>query len=114
MIPGCGRICGGAAWSPTLYQRPICVGQICFECGFILRLFSIPPDKRFGLTVTVKGREEVVEMMEARGGVGAKYRLNKPKTEELGSQYLGGPLIHLRSIPICLRVSEWLAVNFYP
>jgi hypothetical protein len=57
--------------------------QICFESGFILRLFSNPPEKRFDLTDSVKGRDGVEKAMRAPGGVVAKYRLNKPKTEEL-------------------------------
>jgi len=35
--------------------------QISFECGYILRLFSNPPEKRFEITDTVQGqgKEEV-------------------------------------------------------
>ena len=60
--------------------------QICFQCGFILRLFSNPPEKRFNLTDTPIGREEVEKMMMAPGGVASKYRLKKPQIEELRSQ----------------------------
>ena len=86
--------------------------QICFECGFILRLFSNPPEKRFDLTDTSKGREEVEKLMMALGGAAVRYRLKQAQIEELRSQYLNGLLVHLRSVPIGLRVSEWLTANY--
>jgi hypothetical protein len=86
--------------------------QICFECGYILRLFDNPPDKRFDITDTIKGREEVDKMIEAPGGLASKYRLGKPQIEQMRSQFLSGLIVHLRSIPVGLRVSEWLSANY--
>jgi hypothetical protein len=86
--------------------------QICFECAYILRLFSNPPEKRFDLIDTAKGREEVEKLMTAPGGVAIKYRLRKAQIEEMRSQFLNGLLVHLRSVPIGMRVSEWLATNY--
>jgi hypothetical protein len=86
--------------------------QICFECGYILRLFSNPPESRFDLAESSKGREEVEELITAPGGIAATYQLQKLKIEDLRSQFLGGLLIHLRSVPVGLRVSEYLATNF--
>jgi hypothetical protein len=86
--------------------------QICFECTFILRLFSNPPEKRFDLTDTTKGRDEVEKMMRSPGAIASKYQLKKAQIEELRSQFLSGLLMHLRSVPIGLRVSKWLATNY--
>jgi hypothetical protein len=86
--------------------------QICFECAFILRLFSNPPEKRFDITETAKGREEVEKMMTTPSGVAAKYRLKKAQIDELRTQFLGGLIIHLRSVPVGLRISEWLSTNY--
>lgn len=86
--------------------------QICFECTFILRLFSNPPEQRFDLVDTTKGREEVEKMLTGSGGIAGKYRLDKAQTEKLRAQFLNGLIIHLRSIPVGLRVSEWLSVKF--
>jgi hypothetical protein len=86
--------------------------QICFECGYILRHFSNPPEKRFDLAESLKGREEVEGMIESPGGIATTYQFQKSQIEELRSQFLGGLLIHLRSVPIGLRVSEYLAADF--
>jgi len=86
--------------------------QICFECTYILRLFSNPPEKRFDLIDTAKGREEVEKLLTVPGGIATKYRLRKAQIQELRSQFLSGLLVHLRSVPIGLRVSEWLATHY--
>ena len=86
--------------------------RICFECGFILRLFSTPPEKRFDLGDSVKGQEEVEQAMTSPGGVAVKYRMSKPQVAELQGQFLGGLITHLRSIPVGLRVSQWLETNY--
>jgi hypothetical protein len=86
--------------------------QICFECTYILRLFANPPEKRFDLTDTTKGRDEVEKMITAPGGIAAKFRLQKAQIEQMRSQFLNGLLIHLRSIPVGLRVSEWLSAKY--
>ena len=86
--------------------------QICFECTYILRLFSNPPEKRFDIASTEQARKEVEEMMNAPDGVGAKYGLKKSQIGELRDQFLNGLITHLRSIPVGLRASEWLATNY--
>jgi hypothetical protein len=86
--------------------------QICFECAYILRLFSNPPEKRFDMTVTVRGREEINKMITSPSSAATKFRLRKAQIEELGSQFLSGLLVHLRSVPVGIRVSEWLADNY--
>ncbi|MGD0002851.1 MAG: hypothetical protein ABSE06_01335 [Anaerolineaceae bacterium] len=86
--------------------------QICFECGYILRLFSNPPEKRFDIADTLKGREEVENMMTVPGGVAVRYQLQKSQIEEMRSQFLDGLIVHLRSVPVGLRVSEYLEANF--
>ena len=86
--------------------------QICFECGYILRLFDNPPEKRFDITDTAKGREEVEKMILSPGGLASKYRLGKAQIEQMRSQFLNGLIVHLRSIPVGLRVSEWLSAHY--
>jgi hypothetical protein len=86
--------------------------QICFECGYILRLFDNPPEKRFDITDTSKGREQVEKMITAPGGLASKYRLGKTQIEQMQAQFLNGVIVHLRSIPVGLRVSEWLSAAY--
>src|SRR5512139_1282117 len=68
--------------------------QICFECGYILRLFDNPPDKRFDVTDTVEGREEIEKMITAPVGLAFKYRLEKAQIERMRSQFLDGLIVH--------------------
>jgi hypothetical protein len=86
--------------------------QICFQCGFILRLFSNPPEKRFDLADTAAGKDDVERFITAPAGIGTKLRLKMAQVEELRAQFLNGLLVHLRSVPIGLRVSAWLAANY--
>jgi hypothetical protein len=86
--------------------------RICFECVYILRLFSNPPDRRFDLAETTKGQEDVEQTIMSPGGIASQYRLRKSQVQELRAQFLSGLLIHLRSVPVGLRASEWLAENY--
>ena len=86
--------------------------QICFQCGYIIRTFQNPPDERFDMTETSKGREDVESLIRQPGGLADKFRLRKSKILEMRDQYLSGLLIHLRSVPIGLRISEWLSENY--
>lgn len=47
---------------------------ICYQCGFILRLFSIPAAARFDLAGTAKGRQVVQQLLNAPDGPGKKLR----------------------------------------
>lgn len=85
---------------------------ICFQCAFILRLFSNPPEKRFDLTDSTSGRSAVEKLLTAPNGIAVQYRLRKEQLIELRDQYLGGLLTHLRSVPIGLRVTEWLSTSY--
>ncbi|MHA1279513.1 MAG: hypothetical protein ACTSQ8_20115 [Candidatus Helarchaeota archaeon] len=83
--------------------------QICFQCGYIIRLFENPPDNRFDMKETQTGREEVEKLIMKPGGLKDKFRLRKSQISEMKKQFLSGLLIHLRSVPIGLRISEWLS-----
>lgn len=86
--------------------------QICFECTYILRLFSNPPEKRFDITDTPKGQQEVEKILTARGGIADKLHLQQLQVENLRSQFLSGLIVHLRSVPVGIRVSEWLSAKY--
>jgi hypothetical protein len=86
--------------------------QICFQCGYIIRLFENPPDKRFDMVETQIGRDEVEDSIKKPGGIADKFRMRKAQISELRNQFLSGLLIHLRSVPVGLRISEWLSSNY--
>jgi hypothetical protein len=85
---------------------------ICYQCGFILRKFAVPPDQRFDLVDTAAGRGEVRRALLAPDGMARKYGLKDAQVAELQSMFLGGLLTHLLSIPIGLRVGAWLMTTY--
>ncbi len=86
--------------------------QICFQCGYIIRTFQNPPDERFDIIETQYGREAVERLIRQSGGIADKFRLRKNQILEMRNQYLSGLLIHLRSVPIGFRISEWLTNKY--
>jgi hypothetical protein len=87
--------------------------SICHQCGFILRLFANPPDRRFELAGARIGHAEIEKALLAPDGPARKFNLGSDKIIQLRSYFVTSIMIHLRSIPIGLRVSVWLA-DAYP
>ena len=86
---------------------------ICFQCVYILRLFSNAPENRYDLISSINGQKEVNELLRKSDLFSASnHSLNNNHLSVMTSQLLNGILIHLRSIPVGLRVSEWLSSNF--
>ena len=85
---------------------------ICYQCGFILRKFAVPPDKRFDLVSTPAGRDEVRRLLLAPDGIARRLGLKDQELAELQSQFLDGLLVHLHSIPLGLRVGAWIMAEY--
>jgi len=85
---------------------------ICFGCGYILRLFSTPPEQRFDIAESIQGQEEVEKEISTPGGIATKYQLKRAQIEEFRTQFLSGIITHLQSVPVGLRVSEWLSSSY--
>jgi hypothetical protein len=81
---------------------------ICFQCGYILRLFQAPKENRLDIYGTTQGKEEITNLLHKSGGIASKFRLNKNQTMEVATQMQNGLIRHLRSIPVGLRISQWL------
>ncbi len=82
---------------------------ICFECGFILRKYAVPPDARMDFAVNPNGRREVQEMVfehNARKGMPADV------IRGLAEQLFQGLRFQLISIPSSMRVDTWVAETF--
>lgn len=86
--------------------------QICYQCGFVLRLFDNPPDARNEYIASAKGRTAVRRLITDRGGRGAGSRGGASQLEELASTLLGGLVNRLYSVPVGLRVAEWILENY--
>lgn len=82
--------------------------MISFQCGYILRLFTCTPDQRFDIYATDDGIDEVITAFYRPRGIANKYRLNKNQTQDIARQMINGLIGHLRSIPIGLRISDWI------
>lgn len=74
---------------------------ICFQCGFVIRLYQNPPDQRFDFAASP---EASVRMESLLRGTQASH---------LKDMLLNGLMTQLRSVPIGLRVDDWL-LSEYP
>jgi len=84
---------------------------ICFQCGFLLRMFKVPESERFSLAGSWRGRKEAEKLI---GDHLRKNGLSYPKEirSKIGEQFFGGIIQQLRSVPIGLRVDSWLQQSY--
>jgi hypothetical protein len=76
---------------------------IAFQCGFVIRLFEAPPERRINHGPHETGRREIDAMLSA------------PRYEPIRSmagQLLEGLVTQLLSVPIGLRVDDWLLTDY--
>ncbi len=85
---------------------------ICWQCVFALRMYECSPDQRFLIASSAEGDRAVETILKAPDGIAQKYGLNKAQREAFKMQLLGGLITHLRSVPIGLRVSEKLTLDY--
>jgi hypothetical protein len=84
---------------------------VCFQCGFLLRMFMVPEAERFSLAGSWRGRKEteklITEHLRKKG-----MSLPKETRSKLVEQFFGGIIQQLRSVPIGLRIDSWLQQSF--
>jgi len=111
------RIARGANRIHSISFNPSAVSEpdylICYQCGFILRLFGIPAAARFDLAGTTEGRQVVHRLLTAPDGPGKKLKLPAESIAALRNQLFEGLMTQLRSIPIGFRVDSWI-MREYP
>ena len=86
--------------------------MICFQCGFILRLFENPPERRFDLAGTPDAERELSGMLSGPSGTLEKFGLQPAQLEQMAATFLSGLMTHLRSIPVGMRIAEWIYAGF--
>jgi hypothetical protein len=86
--------------------------SICYQCGFVLRLFETPPEQRFDFACTARGRDEVSKEMVGPGGTLAGRGLSPADAEQVAGMVFDGLMTHLRSIPVGLRIADWIHANY--
>ncbi len=85
---------------------------ICFQCGFALRLFENPPEQRFDFGGTDEGEREVRDLLSDPEGKLAKLGLQPSQLEAMASNFLNGLMTHLRSVPIGMRIADWIYADY--
>jgi hypothetical protein len=87
--------------------EPLIDYLVCSQCGYLLRVFEAPDQARFDLVGTWRGRKDVEKLLAEQV---RHNRLNYPKSaqENLRDQFFDGLMLQLRSVPVGLRVDEWV------
>lgn len=82
--------------------------HVAYQCGFVLRLYQVPPEERYGFGDTREGRESVRKLLSGSGGTLNRYGLPASAVREVTDQMFDGLMLQLRSIPIGMRIDDWL------
>lgn len=81
----------------------------CFECGFIMRKFATPPERRFDFASNAKGRREIEKLVQDHH---ADKRLPSDVLRGLCDQLYDGLMMQLISIATSMRVDAWIAETY--
>jgi hypothetical protein len=74
--------------------------HICYQCGFVVRLFENPPEARFVFGIAPEASTKMERILADRS--------LPPQAKTMKDMLLNGLLTQLRSIPIGLRIDDWL------
>ena len=85
---------------------------ICFQCGFLIRSFSVPAEKRFDVTGSWRGRKDTELLLTEHLRDSKLSSLPKESKEHLSNQMFDGLILQLRSMPIGLRVDAWIDAQY--
>jgi len=82
---------------------------VCFQCGFVLRQASLPEGERWDITAAYRARKELDRAVQkAMAG-----KVSPAARSAFVENLLGGLIVQLRSVPIGLRIDQWIK-NKYP
>src|SRR5262249_48011836 len=84
---------------------------ICFQCGFIVRLFANPPLERFDFVGSRSARSQLLDAVRANPEI-PKLNLPPERIEQYTNHLFDGLLTQFRSVPVGLRVDAWLATEY--
>lgn len=98
------KMARGEAPMHMISYRPIQGRQpdyhICFQCGFIIRLFETSSSERYDFSLAEKASAEMDEILSESSF--------PPEMRQMKGVLIDGLLTQLRSVPIGLRIDEWL------
>lgn len=94
------------AYNPKLAAHPEYL--IAFQCGFLLRLFTTPPEQRVDFASRAGAAETISKEVSTLLPPGTPSQV----ATQFASQLFSGLLLQIRSVPVGLRVDAWLAEEF--
>jgi hypothetical protein len=97
-------------YNPSTTRQPEYL--VSFQCGFIIRAFEPPPDKRFDITDSERGRRESASLITQHLRKKGKLPLPQEAISNLQQQMLSGLIIQLRSMPVGMRIDLGLFYDF--
>ena len=77
---------------------------IAYQCGFVVRLFTAPPDKRFDVGSTPEGKRRIDDAL-------LDQRIPR-EMRGMGDYLLASLITQLRTYPVGLRVDQWIQENY--
>jgi hypothetical protein len=84
---------------------PVVDYYVAYYCGMIQRFFESPPEERFFFGVGDKGRYQFRKLLERMPSL---KRLGEAAISAMCEQLLTGIMTHLRSVPLGLRLDNWI------
>ena len=84
---------------------------ICFQCGLALRIFLVPAAERFDVYTSSRGYQEC-EAISSQHFQKVGMAIPAPIRSQLLRQFVHGLIVQLRSMPIALRVDDWLRRDY--
>lgn len=85
---------------------------ICFQCGFVLRTFMAPASERFDLGGTFRGLKQAERLAIEHLRQDKSLPLDRDARKQLAFQFYDGLIRQLRSMPIGMRVDDWLRRDY--
>jgi hypothetical protein len=85
--------------------------HIAFQGGFVLRLYEDNPESRRDFAGSNRGREEVRSSLLANTQL-KRLGLDATAIENLANKFFDGLMLQLRSMPIGMRIDDWIWKEF--
>jgi len=82
---------------------------IAFSAGFVLRLFENEPDKRFDFASQAQAEKGAEQLIATGQALSEQDRMALPQFSSFMAQWA---LMNLRSLPVGMRIDQWIAKDF--
>lgn len=97
-------------YNPATTRQPEYL--VSYQCGFIIRSFQPPAAKRFDISSSERGQRESASIITQHLRKKGKLPLPEEALGNIQQQLYNGLIIQLRSMPIGIRIDEWLYSEF--